>query len=64
MSVTPSIVYTCPHCGAQTTYMLVPMEASEPRPAGEPGAHPSLDFSCAQCGTSRTYMLSPADPAM
>ena len=60
MTVTPSIDYTCPDCGAQTTYELVPMEASEPRPSGESREIPSLDFSCARCGASHTYTLSPA----
>ena len=60
MSVTPSIDYTCPHCGAKTTYQLVPTEASEPRPTRELREIPSLDFSCARCGASHTYTLSPA----
>ena len=64
MSVTPSIDYTCPNCGAKTTYMLVPMEEGEPRPMGESHALPSLDFTCARCGTRQTYMLSPATPSM
>lgn len=60
MSVTPSIDYTCPHCGAKTTYQLVPTAASDPRPARELREIPSLDFSCARCGASQTYTLSPA----
>jgi DNA-directed RNA polymerase subunit RPC12/RpoP len=64
MSVTPSIDYKCPNCGAKRTYMLVPMEEGEPRPTGKSPALPSLDFTCARCGTRQTYMLSPADPAM
>jgi hypothetical protein len=64
MSVTPSIDYMCPDCGAKTTYMLVPMEDGEPRPTGQSPPPASLDFTCARCGTSRTYMLSPANPAM
>jgi predicted RNA-binding Zn-ribbon protein involved in translation (DUF1610 family) len=63
MSVTPSIEYRCPNCGAVTIYMLVPIEESKPRPVGDSSALPSLDFSCAKCGTSETYMLSVADPA-
>jgi rRNA maturation protein Nop10 len=59
MSVTPSIDYTCPHCGAKTTYQLVPTAASEPRPTSESGQIPSLDFSCARCGASGTYTLGP-----
>jgi predicted RNA-binding Zn-ribbon protein involved in translation (DUF1610 family) len=63
MSVTPSIEYTCPDCGATTIYMLVPMEESEPRAVGESREVPSLDFTCAKCGNIHTYTLSPANPA-
>jgi RNase P subunit RPR2 len=62
MSVTPSIDYTCPTCGAKATYKLVPMMEEELRPMGESPALPSLDFTCARCGTRQTYMLSPATP--
>jgi hypothetical protein len=63
MSLTPSIDYTCPDCGAKTTYELVPSEASEPRPGRELREIPSLDFSCARCGSSGTYTLAPGGPS-
>ena len=63
MSVTPSIDYMCPNCGAKATYMLVPMEEGEQPQAGESRALASLDFTCARCGTRQTYMLSPATSA-
>jgi len=63
MSVTPSIDYMCPNCGAKATYKLVPMMEEELRPEGESPVLPSLDFTCARCGTRQIYMLSPVTPS-
>jgi hypothetical protein len=61
MSHSPSIDYSCPHCGARQIYELVPMEASESDQPTNVIAReaPSLDFSCSRCGSSQTYMLVP-----
>jgi predicted RNA-binding Zn-ribbon protein involved in translation (DUF1610 family) len=63
MSVTPSIDYKCPDCGATTIYQLVPMDQREPPEVGETAETPSINFVCSMCGASRIYMLSPANPA-
>jgi hypothetical protein len=61
MSNTPSIDYSCPHCGATTTYQLVPSATqNRERNATAPARPiPSLDFSCSRCGASHTYTLMP-----
>jgi hypothetical protein len=59
MSHTPSIDYTCPHCGAIQIYELVPMGGDESEQERKPVAReiPPLDFSCSRCGQIQTYML-------
>lgn len=60
MSERPSIDYMCAHCGASSTYQLVPDAARgthEPVSIGPSVV--SIDFSCSRCGTIQTYMLVP-----
>jgi hypothetical protein len=62
MSQTPSIDYSCPHCGAHQTYHLVPVEPGEETraPAVSAEQTPSINFRCSSCGASATYTLVPA----
>jgi hypothetical protein len=61
MSNTPSIDYSCRHCGATTTYQLVPSATRDQDRKASAAARPipSLDFSCSRCGASHTYTLMP-----
>jgi hypothetical protein len=61
MRYTPSIDYSCPHCGARTTYRLVPSAQHDRDLEATASARPipSLDFSCSRCGASHTYTLMP-----
>ena len=59
----PSIDYTCPHCGANETYRLVPDVAPDPRASAAPHQVPSIDLSCSRCGGSQTYKIVPASAA-
>ena len=61
MTHTPSIDYSCSHCGASQTYRIVP---GDPQQQGEPTGVvsreiPSVDLSCSRCGASQTYRLVP-----
>jgi predicted RNA-binding Zn-ribbon protein involved in translation (DUF1610 family) len=62
MSATPSIDYSCPHCGAHQAYHLVPLEPGEEAEASVVSAEetPSINFRCSSCGASATYRLVPA----
>lgn len=60
MSERPSIDYTCAHCGASSTYQLVPDAARGTHgPVSIGPSVASIDFSCSRCGTIQTYMLVP-----
>lgn len=61
MTHTPSIDYSCSHCGASQTYRIVP---GDPEPQREPTGVasreiPSIDVSCSRCGAIETYRLVP-----
>jgi len=61
MTHTPSIDYSCSHCGASQTYHVVPAHAHQH--GGDDAAAlreiPSIDLSCSRCGTSQSYRLVP-----
>ena len=61
MTQTPSISYSCPHCGANQTYRIVP---GDPQQQVEPADFaareiPSIDLSCPRCGANQTYRIVP-----
>ena len=61
MSHTPSIDYSCPHCGARQIYEVVPIAGKEREQRARLVTReiPSIDFSCSRCGSSKMYKLVP-----
>ena len=60
MSERPSIDYMCAHCGASSTYQLVPdATRGTDQPVSIGPSVVSIDFSCSRCGAIQTYMLVP-----
>lgn len=55
----PSIHISCPHCGENQTYRLVPTVAPDPAASAPPREVPSIDLRCLRCETSQTYQLVP-----
>ena len=61
MTHTPSIDYSCSHCGTSQSYQVVPSHAPQ-RGGHAPVTSreiPSIDLSCSRCGTSQTYRVVP-----
>jgi len=55
----PSIHISCPHCGQNQTYRLVPAVASDPAASVPPEEIPSIDLRCLRCDANQTYKLVP-----
>jgi hypothetical protein len=55
----PSIHISCPHCGQDQTYHLVPAVAPDPAASATPAEIPSIDLRCLRCDASQTYKLVP-----
>jgi DNA-directed RNA polymerase subunit RPC12/RpoP len=63
--MSPTLDWTCPHCGNRETWELVPGRAAAPdREAARPPVDPrTIDYTCSRCGTTDTWMLVPAQVA-
>jgi len=56
--MTPTLDWTCSHCGARETWELVKVrDAARDDAARAGGAPGTLDFTCSRCGATETYML-------
>jgi DNA-directed RNA polymerase subunit RPC12/RpoP len=59
--MSPTLDWTCSHCGNRETWELVKTDEAEGQPA-HPAADPrTLDYSCSRCGTTETWMLVKAE---
>ena len=61
--MSPTLDWTCPHCGNRETWELVPggAAATDAEAGHAPADTRTLDYTCSRCGTTETWMLVRAE---